>query len=99
MLALVVWRRRRGRGGGRGGAGQVWTVYEMACFLSLLEVDVDPAVIMPRQVLAALGLHGGATDSVLRRRGGRQVQFLDKVVDVPVVMPTKAVEELHLFLA
>ena len=32
-------RRRRGRGGGggsRGGAGQVWTVYEVAS----LEVDV-----------------------------------------------------------
>ena len=68
-----------GGGGGRGWAGKVWTVDEMACFLSLLEVDVDIPVTMPRQVLAALAeLHGGATDSVLRRRGGRQVQFFDK---------------------
>ena len=36
-----------------GGAGKVWTVYELACFLSPLVVDVLP-VIMQRQALAVL---------------------------------------------
>ena len=53
-----------------GGAGKVWTVYELACFLSPLVVDVVLPVLMQRQALAVLvSCSGGATDSVLRRHG------------------------------
>ena len=41
-LALAV--RRRWCGGGRGGAGYVWTVYEMACFL--FHVATSSAVLL-----------------------------------------------------
>ena len=49
-----------------GAVGLVWTVYEMACFVTLLPSLrwSDLPVIMPRQVL-----HGGASDAVLRRLG------------------------------
>ena len=52
--------------------GLVWTVYEMACFLTLFALSevVDLPVIMLRQVLAAFAeVHGGASDSVHRRLG------------------------------
>ena len=46
-----------------GGAGKVWTVYELACFLSPLVVDVVLPVLMQRQALAVLvSCSGGATD-------------------------------------
>ena len=37
-----------------GGAGKVWTVYELKCFLSSLVIDVVLPVLMQRQALAVL---------------------------------------------
>ena len=48
------------------------------------------------KVVPVLG-QGCVGPSVVRRCFRWWLQYIDKVVDVPVVLPTKAVEEFHFF--
>ena len=84
----VCWCLRGGGGGWGGGLG-VWTVYEMACFLTLLpSLRCRPSCNRAATSSCCFAvLHGGSSDSVLRRlsvpvpaQGWLMVQTVPKTV-------------------